>query len=196
MSDRPHFKRRNYFIDKRFQTLFAFKFLIVLIIAAVAALGLVLYYTSGTITIGYDGSEINLDQTSDFFFRTLIISFIGLILVTNLIAVTVIIFISHKIAGPLFSLEKNLAEISKGDLTIRISLRDKDQCKVLAVEINEMASVLDTKIGIVKTQIADLSRLIDEMPRNQEVELSAQEMRRRLLELQDAANHFTTSPRP
>ena len=181
---------------ERFQTLFDVKFLIVLIIAAIAALGLFLYYTSGTITIGYDGSEINLDQTNDFFLRTLIISFSGLIIVTSLIATTVIIFISHKIAGPLFNFKKNLAEISRGDLTIRIRLREKDQCKALAEEINEMTSVMDAKVGIVKMKAAELSRLIDELSRNQEIQLSAQEMRRRLLELQDAVNHFTTSPHP
>jgi methyl-accepting chemotaxis protein len=196
MNERPQYKRRNYFIDKRFQTLFAVKFLVVLVIAAIAALGLFLYYTSGTITIGYDGSEINLDQTNDYFLRTLIISFIGLLIVTGLIAATVIVFISHKIAGPLFNFKKNLAEISKGDLTVRMRLRAKDQCKALAEEINEMTSAVDAKVGIVKTQVAELSRLIDELSAHPELQLPAQEMRRRLLELDAAANHFKTSPQP
>ncbi|MDA8125833.1 MAG: methyl-accepting chemotaxis protein [Deltaproteobacteria bacterium] len=196
MNDRPQYKRRNYFIDKRFQSLFVVKFLIVLIAAAIVALGLFLYYTSGTITIGYDGSEINLDQTNDYFLRTLLISFIGLIVVTSLIATTVIVFISHKIAGPLFHFKKNLAEISRGDLTVRMRLRENDQCKALAENINEMTSVMDAKMGIVKAQAVELARLIDASAGNPGDRLPAEEMRRRILELQDAANHFTTSPQP
>jgi methyl-accepting chemotaxis protein len=194
MNDEPRFKRRNYFIDKKFQTLFAVKFLLVLLVAAVAALGLFLYYTSGTITIGYDGSEINLDQTNDFFLRALIISFIGLIILTSLVATTVIIFISHKIAGPIFHFKKTLTEIGKGNLTIRMRLREKDQFKVLADEINAMTSGMDEKVGIIKTQAAELSHLILEMSMNQEIQFPAREMQQKLLQLQDAANHFTTSP--
>jgi methyl-accepting chemotaxis protein len=193
MNDRPRFKRRHYFINKEFQTLFAVKFLIVLIIAAVAAMGLYLYHTAGTITIGYDGSEINLDQTNNFFLQTVILSIIGLIVFSGIIAVTLMIFISHKIVGPLFNIEKNLAEISWGDLTIRIQLRGRDQFETLADEINQMTSVMDAKFSVVKNQVADLSRLIDEISPNQGIQLPVPEMRRRLSELQSAANYFTTS---
>ncbi|MFC1590500.1 HAMP domain-containing protein [Candidatus Omnitrophota bacterium] len=46
------------------------------------------------------------------------------------------LFLSHRIAGPLFRIERSLGEIGKGDYTKRIVLRKKDELKSLAESIN------------------------------------------------------------
>nr|MBC8359943.1 methyl-accepting chemotaxis protein [Candidatus Desulfatibia profunda] len=201
MTDKKTYRRRNYFIDKKYQTAFAFKFLIVLIIAASVSLVLFTYYTRGTVTIGYNGLEINLDNTNNFFLPVLSVWVTLLILATSIVAAVVMIFISHKIAGPLFHIKQALAEVAKGNLTTRVHLRKKDQCKSLADAINEVTTTLDGTIGNIKTQSAEISCLIDEMlataasnpPLHQEIEHPLQELRKKITELQDATNHLKTS---
>ena len=60
------------------------------------------------------------------------------------------IFLTHKIAGPLFRFTKTFQSLSQGDLTLRIQLRKWDEAKGLALEFNQMMLALDQKISTVK----------------------------------------------
>ena len=60
------------------------------------------------------------------------------------------IFLTHKIAGPLFKLNQYFKRIEKGDLTARIQFRNFDEIKETADRFNEMAASLDAKIGTFK----------------------------------------------
>ncbi len=65
-------------------------------------------------------------------------------------------YLSHRVAGPVFRIETDLAEISQGDLTRRIILRQTDELKKLAAQLNRFISLVDNSVSITK---ADLSRL-------------------------------------
>ena len=90
---------------------------------------------------------------------------------------------------------------SEKDLTLRFKLRKTDLFKYLVERINGLAEIMDQKIGHVKTQAAELSRLTSELQmlaasnpafRNENDRL-LEEITQRLLEIQDAAGHFKTS---
>ncbi|MDO9289237.1 MAG: hypothetical protein Q7T83_10645, partial [Thermodesulfovibrionales bacterium] len=99
MANKPPFRRRNYFINKKFQTNFSIKFLVVIVIEAIMALGLFLYLSKGTLTTGYIGSELKISRTYDFFLPMLLLSNIVIVGVTGIIGIAVLIFMSHRIAG-------------------------------------------------------------------------------------------------
>lgn len=63
-------------------------------------------------------------------------------LVTAAIAVISVLF-SHRIAGPLFRLEKSLDAIASGDLTVATRFRGMDQLSILADELNTMVRSLN-----------------------------------------------------
>ena len=63
-------------------------------------------------------------------------------LVTAAIAVISVLF-SHKIAGPMFRMEKNLEAIASGDLTVATRFRGQDQLTSLADELNAMVRSLN-----------------------------------------------------
>lgn len=202
MNKKPYFARRQYFINKKFQTSFAVKFLIIIAVAAIAILALFLYHSQGTLTAGYTGSEVKLLQTGAFFLPTLLLSTTVIVIVAVAVGLIVMILFSHRIAGPLFRFERILTELYNGDLTLRFKLRENDQFKDLAERINGLSETMDQKIGNIKTQAAELSRLNRELhacalsnatSREDITRLSA-EIMQRLLELQDAATHFKTSP--
>lgn len=63
-------------------------------------------------------------------------------LVTAAIAIISVLF-SHRIAGPMFRMEKNLEAIASGDLTINTRFRGQDQLTILADELNAMVRALN-----------------------------------------------------
>lgn len=63
-------------------------------------------------------------------------------LITAAIAVISVLF-SHRIAGPLYRLEKSLEAIASGDLTVNTRFRGMDQLSALADELNTMVRSLN-----------------------------------------------------
>lgn len=60
------------------------------------------------------------------------------------------IFLTHKIAGPLFKLRQYLQELKNGNLTVRIKFRKFDEVNYLATHFNDLASTLDNSISRMK----------------------------------------------
>jgi methyl-accepting chemotaxis protein len=56
------------------------------------------------------------------------------------------IFMSHKIAGPLFQLKKLFSEVKNGNLTQRLAFRSKDYFQDLVPEFNGMMESLQSRI--------------------------------------------------
>ena len=53
------------------------------------------------------------------------------------------IFYSHRIAGPMFNLEKNLNEMIKEKKLRKINFRKKDEFRVIAAKFNEMVDAVE-----------------------------------------------------
>ena len=203
MGNRPPFRRRNYFIKKKFQIDFSVKFLIIIVIEAVLAIGLFLYLSKGTLTTGYLGSELKIASTYDFFLPMLLFSNLIIVGVTGIIGIAALIFLSHRLAGPLYRFEKALGDLSKGNLAQRFKLREKDQFMELQNSINELANVLDMNVGAIKSGIAGISKLVSEMQAAAASNPSAKEdmasrlpeISKKLHELKETADYFKTSSR-
>lgn len=199
--NRPSFRRRNYFIKKKFQVNFTVKFLIIILIEAFLAAGLFLYLSKGTLTTGYLGSELRIARTYDFFLPMLLLSNLIIVGISAVIGIGVLIFLSHRLAGPLYRFENILNTIKKGDLTQRFKLREKDEFVDLANSINEHTDTLDKNMGHLKAGVMEFSQLISKMQTaltsnpsaNKELERLLQEMSKKLQELEGAANYFKTS---
>ncbi|HBR16885.1 MAG: hypothetical protein A3G39_07270 [Deltaproteobacteria bacterium RIFCSPLOWO2_12_FULL_43_16] len=200
MGNRPPFRRRNYFIKKKFQIDFSIKFLIIIVIEAVLAIGLFLYLSKGTLTTGYLGAELKIASTYDFFLPMLLFSNLVIVGVTGIIGIIVLIFLSHKIAGPLYRFENVLGEIGKGDLTHRFKLREKDQFTELQNSINILTGILDKKVGNLKSEVSEISQLVSKTEAvaanpsaNQELPHLLHEISERLRRLEESAGYFKTS---
>lgn len=200
MANKPPFRRRNYFINKKFQTDFSIKFLVIIVIEAIMAVGLFLYLSKGTLTTGYIGSELKISRTYDFFLPMLLLSNIIIVGVTGIIGIAVLIFMSHRIAGPMFRFEKVLDEISKGDLTYKFKLRQGDQFKELEKRINELTDILDSKAGNLKSGVTEISKMLSRLQTlasahstDKDFERLLQDISQKITELQEAANYFKTS---
>lgn len=74
------------------------------------------------------------------FYSIFILGFITLALVA------ISLFYSHKIAGPVFRIEKNLEAIGWGDLTVNTKFRGNDQLMSLAEDLNVMVRSLNHSV--------------------------------------------------
>ena len=60
------------------------------------------------------------------------------------------IYLSHKIAGPLYRIQWGLEELQKGNVDTRIKLRQGDEARFMAEQFNETATALDITFGRIR----------------------------------------------
>jgi len=97
-------------------------------------------------------------------------------LLRNLLLISPLIFIlgllfSHKIAGPVYRISKTLNDISNGDLSLRIRLREGDELVDLANTINNLVDNLSKTLAsdkdiVIKIEkdLEEISKLVSSQP--------------------------------
>ncbi|MBL7068601.1 MAG: methyl-accepting chemotaxis protein [Candidatus Omnitrophica bacterium] len=182
---RTFMRRRNYFIKKSFQTRFFTMFLLLLVAQAVLIGTLFMRIAGDTLTTGYCGPRFVVDKTSNFFLCNYII-LSAVVGITVLIAgLLVFIFLSHRIAGPLYRFESALRGLQSGDLSSRVRLRKTDQLAELESAMNEAVDKLDGRLKELK---ADLEEADDSATKNNTA--AAKEA---IARARDKADFFKTS---
>jgi methyl-accepting chemotaxis protein len=150
-------KRKQRFIKKEFQIRFIVKFCLILLFGGAIAAGLTLFNTNGSLTTTFVNSKLLIQNTSlailpSVLYTTLITT--GLI---GLVVVMLTLIVSHKIAGPMFRFEKDIARVTKGDLKSRINIRKGDQLQELATSLNTMIDHLNTELSEISADIDDIA---------------------------------------
>ncbi len=73
------------------------------------------------------------------------------------------VFVSHKIAGPVYRLEESAKIIASGDFSRRIKLRQGDELQDLADAFNTMTESLDKIIGEDQKMLQNLNIIIEKI---------------------------------
>jgi len=159
--DNYKFRRRNYFIKKRFQTKFSVYFL-ALVISELFLIGaLFLYVARNTITAAYLLEGLKIERTVSFFFMSFIIISLFVAVTIGFSALAVFIYLSHRMAGPLYRFEKSLNDLTaNGDLCYRIRLRRTDQFEELQNGLNSFIKSMDDRIGAIKEDITVILKML------------------------------------
>lgn len=199
MPERP--KRKKLFIKKEFQTDFSLKFLILIAIESVLAIGLFVYLSRGTVITGYSGAELVIERTGEYFLPSILLANLAVIGITAVAGFIVMLAYSHKIAGPLYRFEKSIEEMAAGDLTSRFNLRANDQLEELAGRINSLSKRLDGAVSDIKEEAHELEKALEEAREllkggNVDAKRLDEKLKRaseRLEKLREAAGYFRTS---
>lgn len=83
---------------------------------------------------------------------------IGILVFIALSIAAISVFFSHKMAGPVYRLEKDLERVSAGDLTVETRLRDRDQLMLLAEQQNRMVRSLNHIVRANLDALADIEK--------------------------------------
>jgi len=156
LTNRPY-KRKNYFIKKNFQGklilgYFLFMvggcFLFAVILAALSA---------DTLTVVYRNNDLQLGQTPLMLLKQILAAYWIFIIVGGGIIIVAAMLITHRMAGPIFRLERAVNHMVSGRLDDVIFLRKKDEGKEIAAKLNQFNQELSEKIR----QIENCSKTID-----------------------------------
>jgi len=147
------YKRKNYFIKKDFQAKFILKFCLLLLAGVALSAGLLFLFSQDTLTSSFQQSRLVIENTSWAILPAVLYTGLITLALLTIATIFVTLFISHKIAGPMFRFEKELKDIGQGDLTKKVMLRRKDQTAELARCINDMTAGLREKIVDIRTGV-------------------------------------------
>ncbi|MCP3676976.1 MAG: methyl-accepting chemotaxis protein [Deltaproteobacteria bacterium] len=166
-------------IEREFKLIFGLKFCL-LVIAGVSLAALLLYYfTSQELGRSYGEAFHTIYNIKAKLFPLLFASFQSLlviIVVTVAIAIISLLF-SHKIAGPIFRLERNIHSIREGNLTTNTSFRTGDQIQELAETLNDLTRTLNHRVSKIKDSTYDVKRFEEQLKHLLEGNPSPQEIR-------------------
>lgn len=152
MNDKPY-RRRTYLIKTGLQLRYM-GLIVVTMLAISAVTGWIIYYFSWSAIA--DTPDLDLAKVAQIFedVNWRLLQFMaGMMLVISAVS----IFVSHKIAGPVFRFEQMTKVVANGDLTQEIHLRTGDELRELEIDFNKMIVSLRE---IVKKDREVISRLI------------------------------------
>jgi len=166
---RPVFRRRRYIIQRGLQ----FRY-----IGLVFGLALIASIVTGW-TVFATGWHFLGEKLASVYPQGRLIYVLkatNLALIRNLLLVSPLIFIlgllfSHRIAGPVYRISKTLEEITKGNLGLKIKLREGDELVDLAYMINNLTDninktmIADREIAIkIEKDLEEIKKLISNQP--------------------------------
>ena len=155
-------KRKQYFIDKRFQLKFVLKFCLILLLGVVISTSLLLFFSQDTLTSSFDHSKLRITNTAVAILPSVIFTNLITLALITMATIFVTVVVSHRIAGPLFRFEKEMKTIGQGDLTKKVVLRSHDQVSAVADAMNHMVSALHGKVVVIQKEAKSIRHSLAE----------------------------------
>ena len=143
-------KRRNYFIDKQFQTKFIVRFCLINIVASLL-IGILIYSLNRqTNTVAFENLRVVVKSTADFIQPIMSLVIVIVTFFVAIATIVIVLFTSHRISGPLFRLTAELEKIKAKDLSRPIRIRTTDQLQRLASECEALRAEYQQSIHKIK----------------------------------------------
>lgn len=151
-------RRRNYFIDKRLQGIWA-----MLNLAIAGIIGLLVgleIIRSFYVEFGWPlaSKPFNLPDLL-FILKLIVLALVGGGFFWLLSA-----FAGHRIAGPIYRLNQSLKEVINGNYNLRIQLRKKDFFQDIADTFNKMNETLQQRFREKEELLAQIKEKINSLP--------------------------------
>jgi methyl-accepting chemotaxis protein len=189
------YSRRNYYIDKDFQTKFIMKFCGLVVLGAVVTMVLLYLFARQATTVAIVQSRITVRTTADFLVPIMLQTVVIVTAVVSVAAAVVTLFVSHKIAGPLYRFKQTFKELASGNFSNQVRLRKGDQLVEVAGDFNHMIASVRSQILTARSNLdsvqADLDAIsefnVEDSKRHQFLAL-----KKKLQEVSQAINFFRT----
>ncbi|MDD5427629.1 MAG: hypothetical protein PHI58_00110 [Candidatus Omnitrophica bacterium] len=180
------FRRKNYFIDKQFQTRFIVKFCVIVIVSSVAIGFSIFYLSMGFTTVAIENAHVIVKSTSDFILPVIVETVVMATLFSAIAVIFLTLFTSHRIAGPLYRLKKDIEAFKNGDLTVNFRTRNTDQLKGLADSLVEMGTATGKKHLEIKAKLEELKNSMQSGAESKDAVM------KKLCELESVISYFKT----
>ena len=156
------YQRRNYYIDKKFQTKFIMQFWLIVAAGSLFTVAAVYWLAQNTTTVGIMDGRLAVQTSAKYLLPLMLQTAAIELAMVSLAVILMTLFISHKIAGPLYRLKMTLKGLGNGNLT-QMHLRQGDQLQEVASSYNEAIEKLNDKIEKIKnaTSLEEIRKILD-----------------------------------
>ena len=156
-------RRRNYFIKKEFQAKFILRFCLLVVLAAAISSFAIYRFSAQSVTTVFENSRLIIKPSTEFIIPGLILSTLVSVVLVGLATIVVVLFVSHRIAGPLYKIEASLERVAGGDMDFEVNFRKGDEVQKLAEIFNTASQGLSNMIGDVKSDSGRVASAIDKL---------------------------------
>jgi methyl-accepting chemotaxis protein len=155
------YKRRNFFIKKDFQGKLILGYFLFVTGGCLFFLCLLGLFSADTLIISYTNHELQLGQTPIMLLKETLAAHWLFLVIGGAFLVAAAMLVTHRIAGPLFRLEKTLESMLKGNLNDTIYLRTTDEGKDLAKKINDFNANLSLAVNNLQGNAEAIASLLE-----------------------------------
>ena len=141
-------RRRNYFINKGFQTEFILKFCVLVAVGCVVFGGILYVFSSRTLTTSFENSRLVVKSTADYLLPGLLFGGVIVGLLMAAVVSIVVLLMTHRIAGPMYRFERYAQKVGSGELSSVLKIRKKDQFQNFVSAFNKMTD--DIRLGLLR----------------------------------------------
>ena len=171
-------KRRHFFIDKEFQGKYIFSSFISILIGSVVFALIFGFFSSNTLSIVYENYHLRLGATPTLLLNRILSAQWLFILLGGVAVGVMVLFLSHRVAGPFFRFEKTLDKMTDGDFSERIQLRKRDEGKILGEKINEFNGMLSNRLENIRQVAEKIRECCDALEAGGSIDSQAEEIQK------------------
>lgn len=156
-------KRRTVFIQRAFQGRFIAWMLVMILLFAVCSAFILYLLLASDLQSEARSAHLRIADTWQKLGTSIVIGNLVSAVFAGICVAVVVLYTSHKIAGPLYRFQKLFGEVGRGNLDLSASLREHDQMKELAAAFDEMLEALrrqrEERAAAVRDAVAAVQQL-------------------------------------
>ena len=154
------YRRRNYMINSGLQMRYSFLFIIVALLGNICAVGAFNLLSLKKLEATRWSTHLNVESTGELLYPVFLYINIGAFLFISLLFILIGAWMLRKTTGPLIRMSKDISRVTEGDLSSQIVLRQKDEFKDVADELNVMTENLKGRFINIKDKYESISRSV------------------------------------
>ena len=199
MPTKPVFRRKKYLIKQGLQFRYIGVVFALVILASIIT-GYTVFATGWTL-LGEKLASVYPQGRLIYVFKAANVALMRNLLLASPFIFLLALISSHKIAGPIYRIEKDMSEIARGNLALRIKLRRGDELQDIADAINAMTENLGKDMALNKKASTKILKGLDELKDlisssssdRTKIELVIGELQKTISEADSSLNHWTTA---
>jgi methyl-accepting chemotaxis protein len=138
------------------------QFWLIVAMGSLFVVAAVYWLARNTTTVGIMDGRVAVHTTAEYLLPLMLQTVAIQLAMVSFFTIMMTLFVSHKIAGPLYRLKATLRALGNGNLRL-MRLRERDQLQEVASSYNEALEKLNDKIKRIKgsSSIEEMRKILD-----------------------------------
>ncbi len=156
------FRRRRYITNTALQIRVTFLFVFVSLLGSIAAAAAFNFFALKELEAFRWSTHLNAKTTDEIIGHLFLYVSIADFLFVSMLIIISGIWMIRKISGPLYRMSNDIRRVADGDLSSNIALRQGDEFKDTALELNNMVKSIRDRFNAINNKFQNISKVITE----------------------------------